>query len=333
MKKKTIYAAIALDVSTSMSRLTREAQQTYNDTVESLLAESDSNTNVFISLVTFGSAVSVHTDLTKDKNALNYSYYASGNTKLFDGVGKCLEILEAANPTKDNAVLLICITDGEENNSIKYNAQQLNKIITEKERLINWTLVFNLPKGYKSRFTSQFNIEDKNCREWEVTTQGLEETNVINTRSISNYATSFKSGNLGAVSKNFYAQAQVDDTGINTSVLKKNLTKVTSDFQKLNVNNKQQIRDFVENQGLTYNKGCAFYELTKREIIQTTKDIIVEDHNNDLYIGSDARNMLGIPTNVYAKVKPSDHPQYKVYVQSSSVNRVVIPNTTVLYKK
>lgn len=332
MKKKNIFAVISLDVSSSMSNLSKQAQKIYDDTVKSLINEADDTTNVFVSLVTFGSEVKVINKLTQDIKNLKYDYSAYGNTKLFDAIGKSINILESADVSSSDAAIMICITDGCENDSVLWNSKTIKKLMEDKDQFVNWTLAFNLPKGYKDRFIRQFDIADKNCREWEVSTQGLEETNIINTRSISNYATSFKSGDLHISSKSFYAQATVDDQGINTKVLKNNLTKVTDKFISLKVSIKQQIRDFIENHGFTYNKGGAFYELTKREIIQPTKEIVIQDHNKDLYTGDDARNLLGLPTNVYSKVRPADHPNYTIYVQSTSVNRLISPATTVLYK-
>ena len=192
-------------------------------------------------------------------------------------------------------------------------------------------LLFNVPQGYSKYLISSFGISDKNVREWEISSRGMQETSFANTASFVSYARNVKSGDLLA-SKSLYVSAQADTDGIDRSVLKNNLKKVTSSFKKLNVNNQTDIKSFVEDNGLPFAKGCAFYELTKREIIQPTKDIVIQDTNNDLYTGNDARNLLGIPTNVYSKVTPADHNSYKIFVKSTSSNRILKSGTQLLYK-
>jgi len=332
MKKKNMFAVIALDVSSSMSSLSQQAQKIYDDTVQSLLNEADNTTNVFVSLVTFGSQVKVINKLTQDIKNFKYDYSAYGNTKLFDAIGKSISILEETNVSSSDAAIMICITDGAENDSVLWNSKSIKKLMEDKDQFSNWTLAFNLPKGYKNRFTSQFNIEDKNCREWEVTTQGLEETNVINTRSISNYATSFKSGNLHMSSKSFYANATIDDSDLNSQIFKNNLHEETNNFTKHLVNSDSTIKTFVENIGYNYNKGDCYYELTKKEIVQKYKDFIVKDKNGKLYSGDNARCLLGVPKNTLLKLSPSDNPKYQIFIQSTSVNRKLKKGTELLIK-
>ena len=332
---RNIYAVVVLDDSGSMRTLKSKGQSFYDKTINDLFDQKDKNTNIFVSTVLFGSKVSVIASMTKNKDDLNIRYSPSQvTTSLFDGIMKGIDEIEAKKPTDKDACLLIVITDGLENSSstplsiIKNRMSKLN-------RLDNWTIAINLPPGEKNNFIKSFNFPADNCREWETTDVGLEETEHFTSSAIKNYASSFKAGNLRSVSKGFYAHANINTHDLSTNKIKKTLEDVTSDFYELKVdplNNGVQIRDFVLNRHGVFNKGIAFYQVTKKEIIQPQKELIVEA-NGKLYTGKKARDLLGIPHNVYSKVKPEDYPSYRVFCMSTSTNRKLVAGTSILVRK
>lgn len=107
-------------------------------------------------------------------------------------------------------------------------------------------------------------------------------------------------------------------------------------FQVLDVDHDVAIRDFVQSMGLVFQKGRGFYQFTKSSIIQPYKEIIVFDRTTgDVYTNGAARELLGIPLGGgNARVSPSiyDHGRYEVFVQSTSVNRVLKGGTKFLYE-
>ena len=59
--------------------------------------------------------------------------------------------------------------------------------------------------------------------------------------------------------------------------------------------------------------------------------IIVKDHKTgEFYTGQDARDLLGLPHVGSVKIVPGAINKYEVFVQSMSVNRNLMPNTTML---
>ena len=77
-----------------------------------------------------------------------------------------------------------------------------------------------------------------------------------------------------------------------------------------------------------------YYELTKPELVQEYKEVaIVEKATGKIYVGDDARTLLGLPIGARIKVRPGDHAGFAVYVQSTSVNRRLAAGTTLLYRK
>ncbi len=109
----------------------------------------------------------------------------------------------------------------------------------------------------------------------------------------------------------------------------------SKDFLRLNVTKKCRIDDFVKKTtGSFYVRSSGFYELTKSESVQEYKEIVIQDLvKNELYSGIRTRSILGLPTAGTIKVRPSQHAQYRIFCQSTSDNRNLLPNTTLLLNK
>ena len=104
-------------------------------------------------------------------------------------------------------------------------------------------------------------------------------------------------------------------------------------FQVLNVNERASISEFVNGNGLEFRKGRGFYELSKAETIQERKEVVlVENGTGDMYTGSEARNMVGVPSGTRMRIRPVDLDGYGVFVQSTSYNRILVPGTRFLYE-
>jgi hypothetical protein len=108
-------------------------------------------------------------------------------------------------------------------------------------------------------------------------------------------------------------------------------------FQQIEVDVDQAIQALVESNGLVFQRGRGFYEFTKRETIQATKEVIILDNETgDMYEGDAAREVLGLPSGSSIDISPRnagfDRTKYKVFVQSTSNNRKLIGGTTFLYE-
>ena len=81
-------------------------------------------------------------------------------------------------------------------------------------------------------------------------------------------------------------------------------------------------------------EGKAFYLLQKPETIQSYKQVLVRDKATDkLFSGTEARKLIGLPDNKDAKVEPFNHSHFEVFVQSTSVNRILPRGTKLAIKK
>ena len=104
-------------------------------------------------------------------------------------------------------------------------------------------------------------------------------------------------------------------------------------FRVINVPSRAQLKKVVADNGLEFAKGRAFYQITKPEIIQDYKKLVVRRLSDGKYITGEAvRTVLDIPKNKKRfKLDLEEIPDFQVFVQSTSHNRVVLPDSVLLY--
>ena len=107
----------------------------------------------------------------------------------------------------------------------------------------------------------------------------------------------------------------------------------TKHLKEFLVSAKSPIKKFVEQLGLDFVKGNAFYQLTKKETIQNYKSIVAKRKSDgNMISGEELREVLKIPKDSVKKitVDHDDIPDFDIFVQSTSYNRVLLPNTKFL---
>lgn len=104
-----------------------------------------------------------------------------------------------------------------------------------------------------------------------------------------------------------------------------------SRFQVLDIDERCDIRTFVEKHSLIFKTGRGFYEFTKPEKISDKKEVVLVDKvTGDMYTGPEACNLIGAGGS--GRIKPASLEKWRVFVQSTSYNRVLMPNTGFLYE-
>lgn len=265
--------------------------------------------------------------------SLQQYYQASGSTALVDATVLSIEDLrQTMVKYGDHAFLSYVLTDGEDNQSSIQNLRNINKILTSLAD--NETVAVLVPDERNAMIVEQFGFPKDNIAVWEVTKQGLEDVGTKITRSVDTYMSNRVLGVRST--KSVFS---TDSTAVNTkTVNSKKLTPLPRDaYTLLDVKASTPsfvIRDFVETEtGTAYKIGTAYYQLTKTEIIQTSKSIAIQNkHSGRVYTGTEARAVLGLP-DVDARVKPNANDEYRIYVQSTSVNRKLVPGTKLLLLK
>lgn len=330
------YIGISRDHSGSMQSLTKAAMADYNNNVTAIRnAAKLEDIDTIVSTVKCGVGIG-----TVQREAVNSSvaalkpltkYSAEGGTPLFDSIGELVTLLEKTPDADDPSVsfLVMAITDGQENQSTKYNAKSFAELIKQKQGTDRWTFVFRVPKGYK-RYLTSFGIPEGNIHEWDTTERGLEESTKLTQTAVATYYSARKTSNLRSTDS-FYANA----ASLSKSTIKAQLTDISKLVKFWPVTETKQIRDFVESKlkGKGMVLGAAFYQLSKTEKkVQSYKLICIRDKaKGDVYAGEAARDLLGLPKQGAITLSPGDHGNYDIFVQSASVNRKLVPGTQVLY--
>lgn len=113
-------------------------------------------------------------------------------------------------------------------------------------------------------------------------------------------------------------------------------------FQMIYVDDEQRIDEFVRDQGLIFQKGRAFYELVrygkKRYKVQQYKEIILMDRESgDFFNGPEVRKILGLHPQISGQgvveyLAPKSLDKYRVFIQSTSYTRVLVPESHLLYE-
>ncbi len=104
-------------------------------------------------------------------------------------------------------------------------------------------------------------------------------------------------------------------------------------FQVLDVDESMPIQTFAQRNGLIFKAGKGFYEFTKTETVQASKEIVLQQRSTgDLFAGNQARVMVGLPFDEEARLRPAHLEEYRVFVQSTSYNRKLMGGTRFLYE-
>jgi hypothetical protein len=332
------YIALVRDHSGSMRGLTNAALNDYNLTVDGIRQSvADEGQKAFVSVVECGvghagNSRLVNANVPIENLPVQKDYVANGSaTPLWDSVGLAIEAIED-NPYKNDlssAFLVMIITDGQENNSKKWSSASISAKIKELQATDRWTFAFRVPRGSKNTLI-RLGIPAGNIMEWEQNEQSLNEAAVVQSSSVGSY---FSARTRGVTSVNtFYA----DPGNISVAKIDNALDEITSKIKRHVVSPHQDgimIKDFCTEKFGKYAIGSAYYQLTKTEKVQQSKDLIILDRQtNKAYGGPSARSLLGLPATGEIRLAPGNFGQYEVYVKSTSINRKLYDGNAVIYK-
>ena len=324
------HVGFVLDASASMSGRERELIRVADELIEFLKEKSQSyNQETRVTMYIFGADTQTacyDVDVLRTPS-IRDMYEATGpRTALIDATLFAIEEMkQTATLHGDHAFLLYVLTDGQENNSSNPSltlTQTLNRLPE------NWTPAILVPDRMGQRAAVRFGFDIENTMIWDATTdQGVREVGTRIQQATDNYMQARATGVRGTRSL-----FSMDVHNLRPTLVDSALQEVPSDrWTSFTVDPQTVvIRDAVEKNVGAYRTGCAFYQLTKTETIQPQKQIAVrEKSSGKLFSGAAARQLLGLP-NAHARVAPANHPLYDIFVQSTSVNRKLVPNTTAI---
>ena len=263
-------------------------------------------------------------------------YQPRGGTALRDATGQALiELAETPERYGDHAFLVYVLTDGEENRSTKVTAAQLKSAIDALPD--HWTVAALVPDQRGKHEAKGCGFPADNIAIWNPDDKGgVAEVGEKIKQATENFMTNRAKGVRG--SKQLFSMA-TDSLNAQT-VAAAGLTPLPVDsYMILHIDpklpEKTPVKAYVEDElGLKFQIGIVYYELTGTERIQPTKKVLVQNKKSGhVYGGQQARDLLGLP-DMEVRVKPDGvNKDYRVLIQSTSSNRHMDPNTTVLIMK
>jgi hypothetical protein len=334
VEKTNTYVYIVLDESGSMYSITAATRKAVKKTLDGIKVNSELNKlDTYVSLRKFASQCAGYDfDCVKSCSLpTEISFRAQGNTALFDAAAQTIQNMQKLDALTGHkhSFLLIVITDGEENQSRMFSAEQLKDLMQVAQNTDRYTLTFQLPPGSKNRFCRSFGIPEGNVIEWENTERGTEQACDVSCSSFGSYATSRAQGVRSV--KQYYI---TDLSNVSGTDLNK-LTPVNAQAKVLRVPHETGIKPFVEAQLGFYRPGSAYYQLTKNEKLQAYKIVLIRDKaSRKIYAGNDARRLMGLPdaspSGGIINVKVGNHSNFDVFVQSCSNNRKLVRGTDLI---
>lgn len=327
------HVALVLDASYSMKGRESAVVRVTDEQIKHLAQRSaELNQETRVSVYRFGEqtieCLIFDMDVARLPSANDLYGVLRENTSLIDATLKSQEDLATTSQLYgDHAFLTFVLTDGQENRS-RRRPKELADAIFGMD--VNWSIGFLVPDQSGVRYMEQLGVLRDSIAIWDVNSaKGLDVAASAIRTATDNFMTQRTKGVRGSRS--------VFSTGVdavNKRTVSANLAPLKSgEYTLLTVRaseDRTRIDDFVEAKGFLYTKGSAFYQLTKRERIQPQKLIVVVDkRTGKAYSGDDARSLIGLP-NDYISVKPDYNPDYDIYVQSTSYNRLLVGNTKLL---
>jgi len=327
------HIGFVLDASSSMRSLAPALIRVADEQVKHLARRSQElEQETRISIWTFSYRTEIHCAVW-DMDVLRLPsiatmYRPAGNTALIDATLKSISDLSEI-PTRygDHSFLLYAFTDGEENDSLGKPHELAERILRLPD---DWTLAAMVPSALSKMQAKKMGFPAGNVEVWDATsTRGVEEVGAVIRATTDSYMTARASG-----VRSTRTLFSTDASAVNASTIKQAsmVPLARNKYMLIPVPSDCVIKDFTESCGQNYVLGRGYYELSKPEDIQPQKEIAIVERNSsgNVYIGGDARQMLGLP-DMQVRVRPSYNPDYTVFVQSTSINRKLKVGTKYLY--
>ncbi|MER5549357.1 vWA domain-containing protein [Streptomyces sp. NPDC002589] len=334
------HVALVLDASSSMSHLSGKVVEVADQQIAYLARRSrelDQETRVTVYVFADKVECVIYDKDVLRMPSLKQLYRVGGMTALLAAALKSQrELAQTAQLYGDHSFLTFVLTDGQENASHRCPdapARDPRELVEAVAQMIetqddNWTLAVLVPDQMGKREAMQCGFPKDNIAIWDATsTQGLEEAGQVIRQATEKFMVGRTQGIRGS-----RAVFSMGAEAVNKDTIKAaGLAPVNqSEYELIPVTRAAAIRDWVIECGHTYRTGGAFYQLSKSEKIQAQKQIAVLEKKTDrVYTGPEARALLGLP-NTEVRVKPDHNDDFTIFVQSTSVNRKLVPNTRLL---
>lgn len=187
-KKQKTYVVLVVDESGSMWGLEDSVKQYFEQQVSEIRKTSDSQ-EVLVSLLKFNGLVNPvfwHKPSTEE---LKLTYWAHGSTALYDAIWVAIHGVLSQDDVNDPdvAVLVVTMTDGDENSSKSVNGAELGNKIRELKSTGKWTFTFLGTTETSIYSALDLGIDLGNTGQFVASVKGMAQATQRSTQSLNKY--------------------------------------------------------------------------------------------------------------------------------------------------
>jgi hypothetical protein len=162
-----------LDRSGSMSSVQCDVIAGFNSYIQEQNTHNESDLEV--TLIQFSNGMEVifeRKDIWDVDNLTTETYVIGGGTQLYDTIGDTIRMAEK-NKAADEQVIVVVMTDGEENGSGKYDKLSISRLIAAKQEE-NWSFVFLGANQDSYLSGGSFGLLEENIQNWNFDGDGAQ---------------------------------------------------------------------------------------------------------------------------------------------------------------
>jgi uncharacterized protein YegL len=191
-KANKTYISLILDCSGSMETIRAETIEHFNEQIEQIIKDSK-DLETRISLVTFNNEADIkffNQPLSKLKPLTLQTYVPNGYTAMYDAIGSTLDRMTSEIGDindKNVAALVVILSDGQENNSKKYSAEDIATKIKLLQGTDRWTFSYLGANQDLSEIQKRFNIPKGNISAFVASSSGMKRATAMSVGSTSRY--------------------------------------------------------------------------------------------------------------------------------------------------
>lgn len=332
MQERSInHVGFLVDSSASMSHIQEKVRKQIETLKFGIQQSTPPNQKVLFSFFTFSDPRMFRRIVTDqpiemvNERHLSQNYFATGpSTALVDATFEAVNHMDPwRSKQADESFLLYIITDGQENSSSQDRKSKISGFLSNLGD--RWTVGLMVPDRNSEQSAIRYGFLQGNIEIWNPQDEkGIEHAS----RSIQNtYATYTAQKSAGVLRSSNLFRPDIHD--LSAREVRDHADEF--DGKIFPVRADSQISKFVESAtGRPYIKGCCYYELSKPELVQGYKKIAIRSKSTDkIFSGPKARSLVGL-SNQDQRIAPGDHGNWRIFVQSTSLNRKLLKGTSVL---
>ena len=201
------YLMMVLDESSSMFNIKPQAISAFNEQIKTVKQNSN-GIEVAVDLVKFSSEVSVvfqNEKLNKVEELTDKTYNPNTMTAMYDGVGKAIELLKSRSDINDPnvSVLMLIISDGEENTSRLWSAARVAEELKILQETGRWTVTYAGANQDLTKVSKSLGIPLGNTSMFKASADGMTASNSLRSIGTKDLYVSYSTQGVGSVA-NFY---------------------------------------------------------------------------------------------------------------------------------